>query len=574
MTAGAPAQFDPWADAMAAAALLAVDPSGLGGAIVRGFPGPARDAWLDALKATLPLDAPMRRAPSHIDDERLLGGLDLSATLAAGRPVASRGLLSESDGGAVVLSMAERCSAATGARIAAVIDADTDHHGFILVALEEGVEPDERAPDVLAERVAFHLDVSSLRPRLLPVPTRKGIAAARAALARMRACDDQLIETICSAASAFGVSSTRAALFTLRAARAAAAVAGRPSVTQDDLELAARLVLAPRATFTPAEAPPEQAPPPPDDAGEESAPPEQPTADEAADRIVAAVQSALPPGFLSQLLDVRAERRAVARTGGAGAAAKSARRGRPLGARSGTLRTGDRLDLVATLRAAAPWQKLRRRETTASSAARVLVRRSDFRIRRFVQRLESTTIFVVDASGSTAAQRLAEAKGAVENLLAEAYVTRARVALIVFRDKAAELLLPPTRSLSRAKRSLADLPGGGATPLATAIDVASLLGQAERAKGRTPLIVFLTDGRGNVGRDGEPGRPRAEQDARDAARALRATALPAVFIDTSPRSRPGSEDLAVAMGAAYAQLPFVDSGAVAAVVRANAPSRR
>jgi magnesium chelatase subunit D len=210
----------------------------------------------------------------------------------------------------------------------------------------------------------------------------------------------------------------------------------------------------------------------------------------------------------------------------------------------------------------------------APSAARVLVRRNDFRIRRFVQRLESTTIFVVDASGSTAAQRLAEAKGAVENLLAEAYVTRARVALIVFRDKAAELLLPPTRSLSRAKRSLADLPGGGATPLATAIDVASLLGQAERAKGRTPLIVFLTDGRGNVGRDGEPGRPRAEQDARDAARGLRATTLPTVFIDTSPRSRPGPEELAAEMGAAYAQLPFVDSGAVAAVVRANAPSRR
>ena len=210
---------------MAAAALLAVDPSGLGGAIIRGFPGPARDAWLDTLRSMLPADAPMRRAPSHIDDERLLGGLDLSATLAAGRPVASRGLLSESAGGAVILSMAERCSAATGARIAAVIDADTDHVGFILVALEEGVEPDERAPDVLAERVAFHLDVSSLRPRLLPAPTCEGIAAARAALARMRACDDQLIETICSAASAFGVSSTRAALFTLRAARAAARLA-------------------------------------------------------------------------------------------------------------------------------------------------------------------------------------------------------------------------------------------------------------------------------------------------------------------------------------------------------------
>lgn len=574
MTAGAPAQFDPWADAVAAATLLAVDPSGLGGAIIRGFPGPARDAWLDALKTMLPADAPMRRAPSHIDDERLLGGLDLSATLAAGRPVASRGLLSESNGGVVILSMAERCSAATGTRIAAVMDADVAHAGFILVALEEGVEPDERAPDVLAERVAFHLDASCLRPRTLPESTRDSITAARTALARMKACEDHIIETICSAAAAFGVSSTRAALFTLRAARASAAIAGRAAVTQEDLECAARLVLAPRARMAPAETPPEQAPPPPDEAGDDGAPPEQPVADEAADRIVAAVQSALPPEFLSQFLKVRAERRAVARSGGAGAAASSARHGRPLGARSGTLRTGDRLDLVATLRTAAPWQKLRRREAIASSAARVLVRKSDFRIRRFVKRLESTTIFVVDASGSTAAQRLAEAKGAVENLLAEAYVTRARVALIVFRDKGAELLLPPTRSLSRAKRSLADLPGGGATPLATAIDVALLLGQAERAKGRTPLIVFLTDGRGNVGRDGEPGRPRAELDARDAARALRATALPAVFIDTSPRSRPGAEELAAEMGAAYAQLPFVDSGAVAAVVRANAPSRR
>jgi magnesium chelatase subunit D len=230
--------------------------------------------------------------------------------------------------------------------------------------------------------------------------------------------------------------------------------------------------------------------------------------------------------------------------------------------------------MVATLRAAAPWQPLRKREAPEAGRALVLVRRSDFRLRRFVQRLESTTIFVVDASGSTAAQRLAEAKGAVEILLAEAYVTRSRVALIAFRDKAADLLLPPTRSLSRAKRSLADLPGGGTTPLATAIDTALLLAQAERAKGRTPLVVLLTDGRGNVARDGEPGRARAEQEARDAARNLRASGLSSVFIDTSPRSRPGAEELAAEMDAAYAQLPFVNSGAVAGVVRANIPSRR
>ena len=526
----------------------------------------------------------MRRVPAHIDDERLLGGLDLAATLGAGRPVASRGLLSETDGGLVVLAMAERCTAATGARIASVLDAgeisagrdafaDRQAARFLLVALEEGVEPEERAPDVLAERLAFQLDLAGMRPREVEAHPRARIASAREGLARMKPPDERTIESICTAAAAFGVVSVRAALFTLRTARAAAALAGRGVIEDDDLALAARLVLAPRARI----APPEQAaetPPPPEQEADDAAPNDQSDANAAADRVVEAVQSALPAEFLAQFLETRAERRVEARARGAGAAAKSARRGRPLGARAGTLRAGERLDLVATLRAAAPWQPLRRRDAAASSVALVLVRKGDFRIRRFVQRLESTIIVVVDASGSAALQRLAEAKGAVETLLADAYVTRARVALIAFRDIGAELLLPPTRSLSRAKRALAELPGGGTTPLAIAIDAASLLAQSERAKGRTPLIVFLTDGRGNVGRDGATGRAQAEADALAAARGVRAAALAVVFIDTAPRARPGAAELAAEMGAAYAPLPFVEAGAVAGVVRAHAPARR
>ena len=580
MTLAASGRYDPWADALRAAALLAIDPDGLKGAIVRALPGPPRDAWLAALRAMLPADAPMRRAPAHIDDERLLGGLDLAATLAAGRPVSSRGLLSESDGGVVVLAMAERCSSATGARIARALDAGEvvgrdDRHAarFMLIALEEGVESDERAPDVLAERMAFALDLDGVRVLSTAMPTAAQIAAARVDLSRMKAADNRIIESICTAAGAFGVNSARAAMFTLRAARAAAALAGRGVVEDEDLSLAARLVLAPRARSAPPDQAPEPAPPP-EESADDSTPVDQAEANAAADRVVDAVQSALPAEFLAQFLEARAERRVEARSRGAGAAAKSARRGRPLGARAGTLRTGERLDLVATLRAAAPWQPLRRREAVASSAALVLVRRGDFRIRRFVQRLESTIIVVVDASGSAALQRLAEAKGAVETLLADAYVTRARVALIAFRDSSAEMLLPPTRSLSRAKRALAELPGGGTTPLATAIDAASVLAQSERAKGRTPLIVFLTDGRGNVGRDGATGRVQAEADALVSARGVRAANLAAVFIDTSPRMRPGAGALAAEMGAVYAPLPFVEAGAVASVVRAHAPARR
>ena len=115
---------------------------------------------------------------------------------------------------------------------------------------------------------------------------------------------------------------------------------------------------------------------------------------------------------------------------------------------------------------------------------------------------ETTTIFVVDASGSAALHRLAEAKGAVELLLADCYIRRDQVALIAFRGSAAELLLPPTRSLARAKRSLAGLPGGGGTPLAAGLDAAFALSDSIRRKGQTPTVIVLTDGRANIARDG------------------------------------------------------------------------
>ncbi len=103
----------------------------------------------------------------------------------------------------------------------------------------------------------------------------------------------------------------------------------------------------------------------------------------------------------------------------------------------------------------------------------VEIRREDFRLTRFTRRTPTTVIFAVDASGSSALHRLAETKGAVELLLAECYVRRDRVAPIAFRRQRAELLLPPTRSLARARRNLAGLPGGDATPLAAGIEAAA-----------------------------------------------------------------------------------------------------
>ena len=213
------------------------------------------------------------------------------------------------------------------------------------------------------------------------------------------------------------------------------------------------------------------------------------------------------------------------------------------------------------------------RLTTRGLAVRV--RADDFRITRFRERRETTAIFVVDASGSSALQRLGEVKGAIELLLADCYVRRDSVALVAFRGKSAEILLPPTRSLARAKRLLAALPGGGGTPLAHGLDAAGALAESVKRKGQTPLLVLLTDGRGNIDRTGAPGRAQALDDALDAARRLRGPGLSALAINSSAagaaRADAPTRKIAEAMNGRYLKMPVAEaSTAIAGGARRRA----
>ncbi len=568
-----------WTDASLAAVLFAVDPQGLGGVALRCAPGPVRDQWVTLVRALLPEQVPVRRIPAHIDDERLLGGLDLAASLAAGRPVAQRGVLSECDGGVALVPMAERIDAGVAARLAAALDQGevrVEREGLALrlsarlglIALDEGIAPEERPPMALLERLAFHIDLTNVGARDLRDETQIVAEAheARRLLAQVAVADSDIIHALCKTAEMLGIASVRGPLLALRAARAHAAFNGRLAINAEDAGVAARLVLAPRAMTAPATSEPDDE----DKAGESK---DHPDPDETpsdagepthgSDTVVEAIQAALPDDLLAR---VGLENQRISRTCGArgsGAASKSANRGRPVGSRAGSPRSGARLNLVETLRAAAPWQKLRRQ---GDDAGRIHVRQADFRIGRYVQRQQLTTIFVVDASGSTASQRLAEAKGAVELLLAKAYVSRARVALIAFRGSGAELLLPPTRSLTRAKNRLAELPGGGGTPLAAGMDAGLNLANSEKAKDQTPMLVFLTDGRPNVTRGGVGGRVAAEEDAMHAAREVRTAGIAAVYLDTSARPRLEGDRFARAMGATYVPLPYADAQAVAALI--------
>lgn len=593
-----PVEAGPWADAVLAAALLAVDPAGIGGVSLRARPGPARDGWLATLRALLPADAAMRKVPLSITDSRLLGGLDLAATLGAGRPIAERGVLAEADGGIAVLAMAERLPLATAARIAAVMDSGEialERDGlrgrvaarFGVVVLDEGIDADERPPPALIDRCAVLLDLAAIGPRDMvgSSPDPETLAAARVRLRSTRVTD-AVIETLCSAALAFGIPALRASQLALRIAVASAALSGRAETNEDDAIVAARLVYAARATRLPPDNPAEEPPPeqqnddaedqrpePPPDSAKDQSDDDTARQDDRSldDLVIEATRAALPPELLADLLrnSSAAPSRQKAPVG-AGALQKASRHGRPIGARRGDLKPGARLDVIETLRAAAGWQKLRRNAVVQAGRAprKVEVRRDDFRIARYQQRSATTTIFAVDASGSSALNRLAEAKGAVELLLADCYVRRDQVALIGFRGQSSDLILPPTRSLVRAKRGLSGLPGGGGTPLASGIDAASDLADAIRRKGQTAIVVLLTDGQANIARDGLAGRARAGEDARDAARRLRATGVTVLLVDTSPRRTDAARALAVEMGARYLPLPYADAATISSAVRA------
>lgn len=566
-------------DAILAALLLAADPAALGGAVLHAGPGPLRDRWLSFLRALLPPQAAWRPLPLNISENRLLGGLDLAATLQAGRSVAERGLLAEADGGVVVAAMAERMPATIAAHIGIALDegeVGIERDGlalrcasrFALVALDEGLAPDEAPPPALLDRLGFWITLNDIAlgdfaDAAQVLPNFQQLRRHAADLIP----DRDIVAALCRTAQVLGVPSLRAPVLAVRVARLHAALQGHARIEEGDAAIAARLVLAPRATCLPTEAPSEAAAeeqPQPDAAQTADADGEGGTIPE--DIVLEAARAALPPDLLARLLTGQAIRSRGGSQGKAGQRQAGKTRGRPVGVRRGDPTGGNRLDLLATLRAAAPYQTLRRQMRRAR-AARIEVRRSDFRIKRFQQRSETVTIFAVDASGSSALHRLSEAKGAVELLLADCYVRRDAVALLSFRGQAADLLLAPTRSLTRAKCSLAALAGGGGTPLAAGIAAAADLANAVRRRGQTPLLVLLTDGKANVARDGTPLREQAEADAIVAARSLRCGGLATLLIDTSPRPTLAGRRLATEMAATYLPLPQADATAMSQAVR-------
>jgi len=582
-----------WNDALTTLQLLQLDPHGFGGVCLRAPHGPVRERWLQALAG---LGIGLVKVPGSVDSERLLGGIDLAHTLQTGQLHLQAGLLQQADQSLVCLPMAERLSPALLAPLVQALEQGqvppTRHSAaptptrFGVVALDESLPDEPGVGAALAERLGVWLDLNELSPSDIHAALQDesggsdglqirlspgALARARLHLSQVQATDAHM-QALCAAALGLGIGSLRVPSLALRVACGHAALNGRSTLDADDLGFAARCVLAPRATQWPAEpsadqaaaepAPQEDATPPPeppdntDQAPENDAeadntqdpdpPPEQnaePSAEDLQDMMVAAALASLPPHMLDALM-TRQGAASHNTSGRSGQTRAGSQRGRPL------------------------QQRLRQ----AHSTGRVAIRVEDFHIQRYQQRASSCLILALDASGSAALQRLAEAKGAVELLLQQSYARRDSVCIVAFRGAQAQLLLPMTRSLVRAKRAMTGLPGGGGTPLALALKMAHEQATQLQRQGVTPILVVLSDGRANVTLQGLGGRAQAQTDAQSWGQQWRASGHRALWIDTSMHPDAQAQQLAATMGASYLPMPQVQSQRMAhAIERVRSP---
>ncbi len=585
--------------------LLAVDPS-LGGVIIPASVGSGKSSLARAFADVLPDETPFVDLPLNVTEDRLIGGLDLEAAIAAGERVIEQGLLAKAHKGVLYVDSLSLLEATATSHVmdamsrgAVLVEreglSEVHPSEFMLVGTYDPTDGDVRMG--LMDRIGLIVPFTKqndyraryeiVKKVMRETPNEDAEDEVRMLGGLVQAGREQLnhvairkeqIEGLVQSALALGVEGNRADVFAIKTAIASAALSGRNDVEEEDLKIAAKLVLVPRATRVPeAEAEDQEPPPPPppemeeapeeagqseDDDGPDSDPQnkEEQTPEQIEELLMDAIETEIP----ESVLNISMAAKSKSRSGHRGEALNN-RRGRFIRSQMGEIRSG-KIAIIPTLIAASPWQKSRKNEYKHRKDS-LIIMKDDVRIKKFRDKAGTLYVFIVDASGSMAINRMRQAKGAVSQLLQSAYVHRDQVALIAFRGQMAQVLLPPSQSVERAKRALDVLPTGGGTPLASALYMGWQEAVQMRSKGITQsMLVLITDGRGNIaynieqnGTD-EPRKPSKEEISKEVesfAKIIQADGVDSVVIDTQMNylSRGEAPKLAKALGGRYMYLP-------------------
>ena len=540
-----------------------IDPS-LGSLSIKANYSSVRDAFLSNLLSLLKPKRLKKIYPFQNPTD-FTNSINMIDTLTLGMPKYNEDIFS-SDNIALILTNTEKMEKGLAKFLS---DKIKNNKNKFFIALDES-EGNEMSRANLSDYIIFSVNLGGTRYKDLKKVSinRKKIVEARRNLATVQV-NKKILDYLIASAEMFSISNMHTIFSTLKVAKSLCVYKGNKSVSREDITLAISLSMIHKAKQIPEFQQEEKAKAPEQEQlrdDNESKADNSELSNENKKMLIDALKISLPSNLIESLLSKNSQIISLGESAGSGEKNNNFSAGRPIPPVNRKYSSDKKIDLMATLTKAIPWQKIRSSSVTKKNR-KIIIYPQDIMIKRFEKQSERLLIFLVDASGSNAIGRLAEAKGAIEILLSDAYAKRDNVALISFSGLKADSLLLPTKSLVTAKKKLSSLPGGGATPLANGLLEAFNMAEAARPRNITPIIILLSDGRGNMSLDGVGDRVKSIQDTKYVASLIKRNAINNIFIDTSRRKTQMADELARELNGHYFQLPMANSSTISKAVQ-------